>query len=123
MKLTLKIKLLPSGDQAKALLETIKEANKACNLVSDIAWKQKLFNQFKLYRLSFNQLRQYLTYKAQPQGVKLFAILHLPTLLRCVRIACIWVTDKGNALVVNIVVMFLTRIITLQRTLLHGAAL
>jgi hypothetical protein len=37
MKLTLKIKLLPTGDQYQALLETIKEANAACNLISEIA--------------------------------------------------------------------------------------
>jgi len=57
VKLTLKIKLLPSGGQQKALLETIKEANKACNLVSDMAWKEKLFNQFKLHHACYYTLK------------------------------------------------------------------
>ena len=50
MKLTLKIKLLPTGEQAKSLLKTIKEANTCCNAISDIAWERKVFNQFKIHK-------------------------------------------------------------------------
>ncbi len=49
MKLILKIKLLPNTEQAEYLLNTIKEANNACNYISDIAWQSKCFNQFKLH--------------------------------------------------------------------------
>ena len=49
MKLTLKIKLLPTEEQADLLLETIKETNIVCNAISDVAWQEKIFNNFKLH--------------------------------------------------------------------------
>ena len=58
MKLTLKIKLLPTDEQANLLLETMKEANAVCNAISDVAWQEKIFNNFKLHH------RTYHAYKA-----------------------------------------------------------
>ena len=58
MKLTLKIKLLPTDEQVNLLLETMKEANAVCNAISDIAWQEKFFNNFKLHH------RVYHAYKA-----------------------------------------------------------
>jgi len=58
MKLTLKIKLLPSDEQTNLLLDTMKEANAVCNAISDIAWEEKIFNNFKLHH------RVYHPYKA-----------------------------------------------------------
>ena len=49
MKLTLKIKLLPTAEQAELLLETIRETNTVCNAISDVAWSKKVFNNFKLH--------------------------------------------------------------------------
>lgn len=49
MKLTLKIKLLPTAEQTDLLLETIKETNTVCNAISDVAWSKKVFNNFKLH--------------------------------------------------------------------------
>ena len=49
MKLTLKIKLLPTDEQAKLLLDTIREANIVCNAISDVAWERRVFNNFKLH--------------------------------------------------------------------------
>ena len=49
MKLTLKIKLLPTDEQANLLLDTMKEANTVCNAISDVAWEKKIFNNFKLH--------------------------------------------------------------------------
>jgi predicted transposase len=49
MKLTLKIKLLPTAEQVELLLETIQEANSVCNAISDIAWSKKVFNNFKIH--------------------------------------------------------------------------
>lgn len=49
MKLTLKIKLLPTTEQADLLLETIRETNIVCNAISDVAWSKKVFNNFKLH--------------------------------------------------------------------------
>ena len=58
MKLTLKIKLLPTNEQSDSLLNTIKEANKACNAISDIAWESKSFQQFKLHRASYHKIKE-----------------------------------------------------------------
>lgn len=49
MKLTLKIKLLPTDEQAELLLETIRETNAVCNAISDVAWSKRIFNNFKLH--------------------------------------------------------------------------
>lgn len=54
MKLSLKIKLLPDDQQSTLLLQTIKGANLACNLISDIAWEKKTFQEFKLHRASYH---------------------------------------------------------------------
>jgi len=57
MKLTLKIKLLPNFEQAALLLNTIKEANKACNALSTIGWECKCFQQFKLHNQSYYTIK------------------------------------------------------------------
>lgn len=57
MKLTLKIKLLPSKEQADLLLKTIKEANAVCNTISEIAWEKKIFNQFKIHNEVYHSLK------------------------------------------------------------------
>jgi IS605 OrfB family transposase len=49
MKLTLKIKLLPTDEQAELLLDTMKESNTVCNAISEVAWEKKIFNNFKLH--------------------------------------------------------------------------
>ena len=58
MKLTLKIKLLPTDEQANLLLDTMKEANAVCDAISDVAWQEKILNNFKLHH------RTYHAYKA-----------------------------------------------------------
>ena len=67
MKLTLKIKLLPTDEQANLLLDMMKEANTVCNAISDVAWQEKIFNNFKLhhkvyhsYKATFNLSSQML---------------------------------------------------------------
>ena len=67
MKLTLKIKLLPTAEQAALLLETIRETNAVCNAISEVAWSKKVFNNFKLhhevyhpYKATFNLSSQML---------------------------------------------------------------
>lgn len=57
MKLTLKIKLLPSKEQAYLLMKTIKEANSACNTISEIAFVKKIFNQFKIQKECYHTLK------------------------------------------------------------------
>ena len=58
MKLTLQIKLLPDDSQAQFLLDTIKKANEVCNTISEIAWKEKTFNQFKLHQKSYYLVKE-----------------------------------------------------------------
>lgn len=57
MKLTLQLKLLPSEEQAGSLLQTLKESNSACNHISDIAWQNQVFNQYKLHHLTYHSLK------------------------------------------------------------------
>ena len=54
MKLTLKIKLLPTSEQAGVLIQTMREANAVCNAISDVAWQNKVFNQFKIHNLCYH---------------------------------------------------------------------
>ena len=65
MKLTLKIKLLPSEQQADLLLDTIKEANAVCNAISEMAWDNKVFNQFKIHKLCYYSIKE--TFKLSAQ--------------------------------------------------------
>lgn len=53
MKLTLKIKLLPDTTQFKALKNTLIEANTVCDYISDVAFKKKIFNQYKLHKETY----------------------------------------------------------------------
>ena len=65
MKLTLKIKLLPDKEQTDLLLVTLKEANTACNEISEIAFKDKLFNQYKLHRRVYYSIKSSFKLSAQ----------------------------------------------------------
>ncbi len=67
MKLSLQIKLLPDEEQAQVLIGTIKECNKVCNIISDIAWDSKTFNQFRLHNLVYRQIKD--TYNLSAQAV------------------------------------------------------
>ena len=65
MKLTLKIKLLPTDEQANLLLDTMKEANTVCNAISDVAWEKKIFNNFKLHHEVYHSYKA--TFKLSSQ--------------------------------------------------------
>ncbi|KKN16549.1 hypothetical protein LCGC14_0974680, partial [marine sediment metagenome] len=58
MKLTLKIKLLPTTEQAELLLKSINEANKVCNAMSDITWEGKIFNQYKIHHKCYHPFKK-----------------------------------------------------------------
>ena len=57
MKLTLKIKLLPTHQQFGSLKNTLIEANVACNAISETAFTKKLFNQFKLHHECYYEIK------------------------------------------------------------------
>ena len=57
MKLTAKVKLQPTQEQCASLIATLKVANEACNYISDIAWSNKTFGQFKIHHLVYNEVK------------------------------------------------------------------
>src|SRR5882724_9409388 len=57
MKLTAQIKLRPTPEQYAALKGTLERANAACNAISDYAWANQVFNQFKLHAALYTNLR------------------------------------------------------------------
>lgn len=65
MILTLKIKLNPSDEQKLLLLETIKSVNKTCNDISSVAWENKVFNQFKMHKLVYHNIKNTTNLSAQ----------------------------------------------------------
>jgi putative transposase len=65
MKLTLKIKLLPTDEQANLLLDTMKEANSVCNAISEVAWEKRIFNNFKLHHEVYHSYKA--TFKLSSQ--------------------------------------------------------
>lgn len=82
MKLTLKIKLLPTSEQGGLLEETIREANKACNAMSDIAWDRRVFNNFKLHHEVYHPFKESFNLSSQ-------------VLIRCIaKVAQSYLVDK-----------------------------
>ena len=58
MKLTLKIKLLPTEIQRDVLLRTMERFNEACNFVSEIAFRLKTGSQVKLHHEAYYTVRE-----------------------------------------------------------------
>jgi len=65
MKLILQIKLLPTEEQGKSLLNTIKTYNKACNEISHTAWENKEFNKYRLHQLAYYKIKEKFSLTAQ----------------------------------------------------------
>ena len=65
MLLTLKVKLIPSEDQHKSLLDTMKRFNYACNYISEIAFDLKCANKIKLQKLVYYDVREKFKLSAQ----------------------------------------------------------
>lgn len=65
MKLVIHIKLKPDNEQKQSLLNTIKEANTACNELSEYAFENKVFNQFKLHRAKYHAIKSSFNLSAQ----------------------------------------------------------
>ena len=57
MKLVVQIKLQPSQEDARILLQTLETFNAATNRLSQLAWDAGEFNKFALQRLFYVQLR------------------------------------------------------------------
>jgi IS605 OrfB family transposase len=54
---TLTISLRPNPKQAQALQETMEAFNAACDFVSQVAWDERAFNNFRLRRLTYRAVR------------------------------------------------------------------
>ena len=67
MKLTAKVKLQPTLEQAELLKITLETANAACNEISQQAWDAKTFGQFALHKLTYHSTRG--TFKLAAQVV------------------------------------------------------
>ena len=57
MKLTAQIKLCPTKEQEKHLLATLKEANSACQAISDFAFEKKVFSKYELQKQLYYQIK------------------------------------------------------------------
>ena len=55
---TIALKLEPSLEQYRALLETMEAFNRACQYVADVAYERRLANKIALQRLVYGELRQ-----------------------------------------------------------------
>lgn len=58
MKLTVKVKLLPTKEQKDSLVKTMEVFNEACNYVSTVARKEKQFGQVGLHHLCYAFVRE-----------------------------------------------------------------
>ncbi len=65
MKLIVNIKLKLLESQHSALLATLKEANKACDWISQEAFENKIFKQFNLHKLCYSTVRAQFNLSAQ----------------------------------------------------------
>jgi putative transposase len=57
MKLIVDLKLLPSREQAAALLDTLQRANQTANDLSRLAWEHKTFRQYDLHKLAYHPIK------------------------------------------------------------------
>lgn len=65
MKLTAKVKLQPTKEQAALLKITLETANAACNQISQVAWDTQTFGQFSLQKITYVAIRQQFKLAAQ----------------------------------------------------------
>lgn len=57
MKLTAKIKLMPTPEQRQQLQATLERANAACDFISGVAWERQTFNKLALQKLCYYDVR------------------------------------------------------------------
>ncbi len=65
MKLIVNIKLKPLEMQSDALLDTLRETNKACNWISQKAFENKIYGQFYLHKIVYKSAREIFSLSAQ----------------------------------------------------------
>ena len=65
MKLTAKVRLKPTDEQAELLLDTLQEANAACNDISAWAFETKTFRQFAIHKGCYHRIKGSFNLSAQ----------------------------------------------------------
>jgi len=65
VKLTAKVKLLPTPEQRGHLLDTMRRFNAACNYISALAWETKTFKQIPLHHLHYHTTKDRFDLSAQ----------------------------------------------------------
>ncbi len=65
MKITAKIHLRPTAEQAAALRGTLLEANAACNALSVFAFEHKVFKQYDLHKAQYYAIKESFNLSAQ----------------------------------------------------------
>jgi putative transposase len=65
MKLIVNLKLKTLESQHNALLATLKEANKACDWISETAFQNKTYKQFDLHKLCYYSVKESFNLSAQ----------------------------------------------------------
>lgn len=65
MKLTAKVKLLPTPEQRQFLLQTLETANAACDWMSARAWEKRTFGAFSLHKIVYAEARERFDLSAQ----------------------------------------------------------
>jgi len=65
VKLTLKIKLLPTKEQEKLIIDTMKEVNTVCDAISEMAFSKKIYNQYKIHHEIYHPFKAKYNLSAQ----------------------------------------------------------
>ena len=65
MLITVRIKVVPTAEQATALLATMERFNAACDAISETAWLNRTFSKYPLQKLLYRDLRSEFGLSAQ----------------------------------------------------------
>lgn len=65
MKLTAPLQLVLTPDQHDTLVRTMTRANEACDYISQVAWENQTFAQFKLHKLAYHAAKEQFSLSAQ----------------------------------------------------------
>jgi len=65
MKLTATVKLKPTPEQRQLLFETLQTANAACNAISEVIWREKVWSQYNVHKLVYYPIREQFNLTAQ----------------------------------------------------------
>lgn len=65
MKLIAQVRLYPTDEQHRYLLQTLEATNALCNHLSDYAWEHKVFGQFALHKAVYHAVRAEFNLSAQ----------------------------------------------------------